>query len=185
MDVQAAVFHEMADRLHAVLVAPAGHAAVHRAAPGLGEGVEILVLGGGLLFAGQLELVGDVGFFPIDFPVGQRGVQFGAPVAAGLRLVVEETEDRLAEIGLEMIVVRLIDGFDETNRRSPCWRRRRSVVRFAQRRPLHVGELHDLPLARGHLPREFAVADVAGPDPRGCRLRFFRRPSTRPATAAT
>ena len=107
--VQAAVFHEMAHRLHAVRVAPAGHAAVHRAAPGLGEGVEILVSRGDLLFAGQLELVGHVGLLPVDVPLGQHAVQLRAPVAAGLRLVVEEAGDRLAEIGLEMIVVRLID----------------------------------------------------------------------------
>ena len=31
----------------------------------------------------------------------------------GLRLVVEEADDRPAEIGLEMIVVRLIDRLDE------------------------------------------------------------------------
>ena len=111
--VQAAVLHEMAVGRHTVLVAPAGHAAVHCAAPGVGEGVEILVLRGHLFLAGQLELVGHVGLLPIDVPLGQGAVQFGAPIAAGLRLVVEEAEDRLAEIGPEMVVVRLIDGLDE------------------------------------------------------------------------
>ena len=66
-----------------------------------------------LLLAGQLELVSDVSLLPIDVPLGQDAVQFGAPIAAGLRLVVEKADDRLAEIGPKMIVVRLVDRFQE------------------------------------------------------------------------
>ena len=179
--IEAAVFHEMADRLHAVLVAPVGHAAVHRAAPGLGEGIEILISRGDLLFAGQLELVGDVGLFPVDLPLGQHAVQFGAPVAAGFRLVVEEAGDRLAEIGLETVVVRLIDRLEEPIDAVLAGAVDAQLSVLAERRGLDVGELHDLPLARRHLPGEFAVVDVRRQDRRGCRLRSCRRRSTRPA----
>ena len=175
--VEAAVLHEMADRLHAVLVAPVGHAAVHRAAPGFGEGVEILVPRGDLLLAGQLELVGDVGLFPIDLPLGQHAVQFGAPVAAGFRLVVEEAEDRLAEIGLEMVVVRLIDRLEEPIDAILARAVDAQLPVLAEGRRLHVGELHDLPLARRALARRACRRGCAGRDRRGCRRRSCRRPS--------
>ena len=125
VDIERAMLHEMAHRLDAVAVAPLGDSAVHRAAPRFGEGREILVAGGGLVVAGQLELVGDEGLLPIDLPLVEHAAELGAPIAAGLRLVVEESADGLAELGAEMVVVRLVDGRRGTNRRSPCSRRRR------------------------------------------------------------
>ena len=67
MQILALVLDEMADRLYPVGLAPATLTAEHRPAPGVGEGVEILIAGGGLHFAGKLELVGHVGLFQSTF----------------------------------------------------------------------------------------------------------------------
>ena len=160
--VELPVLHEVAHRLDAVLTAPVGHSAVHRPPPGLGEGVHVLEAGGRVVVARQAELVGGVGLLPVHLPLGQDGVQFRAPVAARLGLVVEEAGYGLAEVGLEVIVVRLVYGGDEPVHAVLAGAVDAERPALSQRGALLVGEVHDLPLAGGRLPGKLAVADAGG-----------------------
>ena len=157
LDVERAMFHEMAHRLDAVPVAPLGDSAVHGAAPRFGEGRKVLVPGGGLVVAGQLELVGDEGLLPIDLPLVEHAAKLGAPIAAGLGLVVEESADRASELGAEMIVMRLVDGGEEPIDAVLARAVHAELASLAQRWSQHVGEIHDLPPAGRNLPGELAL----------------------------
>ena len=159
VDVERAVLHEMAHRLDAVPAAPLGDSAVHGAAPRFGEGREVLVSGSGLVIAGQLELVGDEGLLPIDLPLGEHAAKLGAPIAAGLGLVVEEPADRASELGAEMIVMRLVDGPEEPIDAVLARAVDAELASLAQRWSRHVGEIHDLPPTGRNLPGKFALVD--------------------------
>jgi len=152
----------MADGHDFMLSAPVGYAAVHCAAPGLRQSIAILILGGGLVFTGQLELVSRIGLFPVHLPFGKNSIQFRAPVAAGLRLIIEKARDNLAEVVFEPVIMRLIDGLDKPLDTIAAGAIDTELAILSQCGGLLVGELHDLPAALRNLPAEFAVLNRGG-----------------------
>ena len=160
--VQIGVLHEMPDGQHAMLPAPRGDAAIHRAAPGLGQGIQILVARRHLFFAGQFGLVSDIRLLPVHVPLGEHAVEFGAPIARRLRLVIEEAADGLAKIGPVMLEVRLIDRLQEPVH-AILARAVHAQLRAAlleEPRRLLVRELEDAPLAVRGLPANLAALNV-------------------------
>ena len=108
VQVLPAVFEKVPDRQDLVLVAPLGDAAEERSAPRLREGLAILVLSGGLLLPGQRELPGHQRLLPVHTSFLENAEDLGAPIAARLRLVIEEPWNPAAEVLLESVVVWLV-----------------------------------------------------------------------------
>ncbi len=158
MEVFVAVLQEVPDGLDAALFAPAGDTAVESAAPRLGQSILVLVPSRDLFLAGKRELPSDQGPLPVDAAFIEHPADLGAPVAARLRLVVEEAGDVGAEVLLEPLVVRLVDGLQV-----PVDSLLAGAVH--QVTPAHLaglpGELHDLPASLGGVPGELAIADLA------------------------
>ena len=161
LQVLPVVFEEVADGGHAVGATPSGDAAIHGAAPQLGLGVLIEVGRGDLLLAGKAELVSHQRLHPVAAALPDGWDEVGPKVAQGFGLVKKISLDRLAVIVLEVVVMGLVHGLDPP------------VDSFAVEAVDHPlvaalgsgsppGKGHDLPVARGRIPAQAAVAHLRG-----------------------
>ncbi len=159
MAIQIIMLHEVPHRHHVMRPTPPTHPAVHPLAPRLGESIEILKRPGRVIVPGQIELVRRVRRLPIHTHVRHHRVEVRAPVARGLRLIVEKARYRLAEFFLEMIVMRLIHRLDEPVHAVLTGPVHCVLAALPQPRRGLPGEDHHFPRARRGVPIQLATVD--------------------------
>jgi len=162
MLVKPGMFHKVAGGLYAMLPAPPGDAAIHGAAPGLRQGVQVLVARRDLRLARQFRFVGGVGQLPIHAPLSQHAVEFGAPVAGSFGFIIKEAPNGLPKIGSVALEVRLVNGLQIPIHAIPARAVHRELpaADLQEAGGLGMGEFEDAPFAAGNRPAKRARMNV-------------------------